>query len=128
MVSTVFDSKTIKLQDGKEVTLVPCSIGHLKKFMKAWGAFAEAETEEDAFEIYINCCGIALEKQLRADFTKGTLDAETVLTEPYREYLEDVLDMPTIHEVLEKCGGLKMNDPKLAEAVEKALAEQGGTN
>jgi len=96
--------------------------------MKAWQAFATLENEEQAFDIYINCCGIALEKDFLEKFEK-TADVDKTLTDEYREYLEDVLDMDTIYEILDVCGGLKLNDPKLLEKAE-ALLSQGaaGTN
>jgi hypothetical protein len=127
LANTVYDSKVIKLQDDTEVTLTPLPIGLLKKFMAAWKEFANLETEEQAFDIYINCCGIALSRDFKEKFEK-TLDAETVVTEQYREYLEGVLDMDTIYEVLDVCGGLKLNDPKLLEEAQKIAAEQAGTN
>jgi hypothetical protein len=127
LANTVYDSKVIKLQDDTEVTLTPLPIGLLKKFMAAWKEFANLETEEQAFDIYINCCGIALSRDFKEKFEK-TLDAETVVTEQYREYLEGVLDMDTIYEVLDVCGGLKLYDPKLLEEAQKIAAEQAGTN
>lgn len=124
MATTVYSSETIKLQDDREVTLVPLAIGRLRRFMKAWGEFANLKEEDTAFDIYINCCGIALEKEV-ADTFENTRDDEKVLSDDYREYLEDVLDMDTIYKILEICGGLKLNDPKLLEAAQEALANQG---
>lgn len=123
MAKTVYDSEDITLQDGREVTLVPLAIGRLRRFMKAWGEFANIEKEDDAFDIYINCCGIALEKAVEEDFNK-TKDSDNVLADDYREYLEDVLDMDTIYKILDVCGGLKLNDPKLLEQAEKLAIEQ----
>jgi hypothetical protein len=90
--------------------------------MKAWSAFAELDDEDGAFDIYINCCGIALEKEV-ADVFETTKDEEKVITDEYREYLEDVLDIATIYKILDVCGGIKLNDPKVLEAAQKALAE-----
>lgn len=123
MAKTVFDAKTIELQDGTEVTLVPLAIGLLRKFMKAWQAFAEVKTEDDAFEVYVNCCGIALSKQLGGTFEKP-LDVESVLSDDYRNYIEEVLDMDTIFEIMDVCGGLKLNDPKLLEQMEELAAKE----
>lgn len=122
MANTVYDSETISLQDGKEVTLVPLAIGRLRRFMKAWGEFANLEDEDQAFDIYINCCGIALEKDFANDF-ETTKDTEKVIPDDYREHLEDVLDMDTIYKILDVCGGLKLNDPKLLEAAERAIQQ-----
>lgn len=122
MAKTVYDSVDITLQDGREVTLVPLAIGRLRRFMKAWGEFANIENEDQAFDIYINCCGVALEKAVSGEFEK-TADSEKVITDDYREYLEDVLDMDTIYKVLEVCGGLKLNDPKLLAEAERLAQE-----
>lgn len=127
MANTVYDSKTIKLQDETEVTLVPLAIGRLRRFMKAWAKVVEAKDEDEAFDIYINCCGIALEKQIGGNFEK-TADVDKVLTDDYREYLEDILDQPTIFEILDVCGGLKLNDPKLLEEAERLATEAAGTD
>ena len=128
MAKTVYDAVDITLQDGRQVTLVPVAIGRLKRFMKAWGEFANIENEEQAFDIYINCCGVALEKSVASDF-EVTADDDNVITDEYRAYLEDVLDMDTIYKILEVCGGLKLNDPKLLEAAEEAArAAQAGKN
>lgn len=124
MASTVYDTETIQLQDGTDVTLVPLAIGRLRKFMKAWQEFGNLEQEDGAFDIYVNCCGIALEKDFKDKFEK-TSDVDKVLTDEYREYLEDVLDMDTIYKILDVCGGLKLNDPKIQEEAEKILAAQG---
>jgi uncharacterized protein YydD (DUF2326 family) len=95
--------------------------------MKAWAKVVEAKDEDEAFDIYINCCGIALEKQIGGNFEK-TADVDKVLTDDYREYLEDILDQPTIFEILDVCGGLKLNDPKLLEEAERLATEAAGTD
>lgn len=123
MANAVYETREIKLQDDTEVTLVPLTIGPLRRFMKAWGEFANITEEDAAFDIYVNCCGIALEKQLKDKFEK-TRDAEKYVTDEYREYLEDVLDMDTIYEILDVCGGLKLNSPQIQEEVERLMREQ----
>lgn len=120
MANTVYNSETIKLQNNTEVTLAPLAIGLLRRFMKAWGEFGDIKEDDDAFDIYINCAGIALSKQLRDDFPEP-FDSEKTLKDDYREHLEEILDMDTIFKVLEVCGGLKLNDPKLLEAAEAAV-------
>lgn len=121
MAIEAFDKVQLMLQDGTEVELRPLNIGRLKRFMKAWGAFKDVDVETNetaAFDIYVNCAGIALEPNLGHKFnTKGTGDE--VLDPKYKEYLEDTLDMDTIFKVLEVCGGLKINTENLMETVQE---------
>lgn len=127
MATTVYKREEITLQDGTEVTLKPLPIGRLRRFMAAWQKFAEAEKDDDGFDVFINCAGIALEDNFKGKFdalkaTKEEKENGEFLSEEYKEYLEDTLDLDTIYKVLEVTGGLKLNDPKLMEA---ALAAQG---
>lgn len=126
MANTVYEKKTIELQNGQQVTLVPLAIGRLRRFMDAWEKIADIKEEKDAFDIYINCAGIALERDLGGDFEK-TVDTNKVLTDDYRSHLEEILDIETIFEVLEVCGGLKLRDPKVLEEA-KRLVEEAGEN
>ena len=131
MAKEIYDRVEVKLQDDTEVMLRPLNIGRLKRFMKAWKEFTKIDLEEDetaAYDVYINCAGIALEPNLATRFnTKG--EGGEVLDSKYREYLEDVLDMDTIFKILEVCGGMKLDDPNLLEAVARAQMEaEVGTN
>lgn len=134
MATQVYAQKEINLQDGTEVTLRPCPIGRLRRFMEAWSKFSEVKTDDDGYDVFINCAGIALEENFKGKFdTLKANDTEKkkgeVLNADYKEYLEDTLDLDTIYIVLDVCGGLKLNDPKLMEAaLAAAAAEQVGTN
>ena len=123
MADAVYASKEIKLQDGTQVTLRPLPIGRLRKFMAEWSKFEHVEEEDEVLDIYINCCGVALQREL-ADKFENTIDSDGLTTE-YKEYLEDVLDLSTIYEVLDLCGGLKLNDPKFLEAAAQAAEVAG---
>lgn len=131
MAKTVYNTETILLQDETDVTLKPLVLGRLKKFMKAWGEFDNIKVDDDAFDIYLHCGGIALAKEL---VEKGKVEnpftdsEEYELTDEYKKYLEDVLDMDTIFKVLEVCGGLKLNDPKVQEAALAAMQAAAGKN
>lgn len=129
MAKEAYNKVELRLQDGTEVELKPLNIGRLKRFMKAWGEFKDLNLESDetgAFDIYINCAGIALEPNLATRFdTKG--EGDEVLNAKYKEYLEDTLDMDSIFTIIEVCGGIKLNDPNLIAAAQ-AAAEEVGTN
>lgn len=127
MATKIYKEKDIQLQDGTEVTLRPMPIGRLRRFMAVWEEFKDIDEDEDkSLDIFVNCSGIALEKELSETFeddTKGT--GGEVLSPKYREYLEDVLDMDTIYEIMEVCGGMKLNDPNLLAAVARMNQEDG---
>lgn len=129
MATAVYNEETIKLQDGKEVLLRPLAIGKLRRFMKVWEGFKKVEEgdEETPLSIFVTCAGISIEDSFKEQFDKTFTDGD--LTEEYRVYLEDALDMDTIYKILDVCGGLKLNDPNLTRtAIEKAVAEAAGTN
>ena len=123
MADAVYASKEIKLQDDTQVTLRPLPIGRLRKFMAEWSKFENVKEEDEVLDIYINCCAVALERELASKF-ENTRNADG-LTVEYREYLEDVLDLSTIYEILDLCGGLKLNDPKFLEAAAQAAEGAG---
>ncbi len=127
MAKEAYNKVELRLQDGTEVELKPLNIGRLKRFMTAWGEFKDLDLEADengAFDIYINCAGIALEPNLGHKFeTKG--DGDEHLNPKYKEYLEDTLDMDSIFTIIEICGGIKLNDPNLIAAAQAAAEEVG---
>lgn len=131
MANTVYDSKTIRLQDETDVTLVPLPLGRLKRLMDAWeegfAGLGKDAREVDVFPIYLTCCGIALEKEVKSKFEK-TSEKDGTLTEEYVAWLEDTLDQDTVFEILERCGNLRLRDPKLLELAENLAKEQDGQN
>lgn len=133
MASRVYNEESITLQDDKEVLLRPLPIGRLRRFMDAWGKFADAKTDDDGFNVFINCSGIALEENFKGKFdalkaSKDEVEAGEYLSAEYKEYLEETLDLDTIYKILEVTGGIKLNDPKLMEAVLEAQERLGETS
>ena len=128
MASKVYNEETIALQDDTEVTLRPMPIARLRRFQDSWAKFSEAKSEDEALSVLVNCAGISLEENFRGakGFEDGLKAPATAakkgeyLSPKYKEYLEDVLDLDTIYKVLEVCGGIKLNDPKLLEAAQAA--------
>jgi len=130
MANEVYTADEIKLQDGTEVTLVPLSLSRLRKFHKRWNAFmdyleaqrqmdadsrdSQDEVTENQFEAFLDLMELSLGKALKGDRSD----------EDFREYLDDTLDEPTIYRVLDKCGGLKLNDPNLQAAAMQAAMQQ----
>jgi hypothetical protein len=134
MATTIYKQKDITLQDGTEVTIKPLAIGRLRRFQEAWKKFAEAEDENAGLTVFVNCAGIGLEENFTDKFE--TLKAPAAqkakgefLSPEYKTYLEDVLDLDTIYEILNVTGGIVMNDPKAMENLASlAEADEDGTN
>lgn len=130
MATQVYAKEEIVLQDGAEVTLKPLPIGRLRRFMEAWGKISELPEGDDGFDVFINCAGIALEDNFkgRFDALKASSDEKEkgeFLSEQYKDYLLETLDLDTIYRVLDIAGGIKLNDPKIIEA---AMEAQLGTS
>jgi hypothetical protein len=128
MATTVYEEKEIQLQDGTDVLLKPLPIVQLRRFMNAWREMqalkgeTDAEKEDAALNVYINCTGIALEAFFLAEgkFDKTRGMNKDPLSKEYREYLESVLDMDTIYIIMDTCGGMNLSDPKLIETLAAA--------
>src|SRR5688572_9520310 len=123
MATRAYRVEELTLQDDTDVVVKPLPIGPLRRFMEAWRDVEKLNPDDDGFHIYINCCGIALEKNFKGDskFDKNGLKAANsaegeFLSPEYKEYLEEVLDIDTIYVIMDVAGGIKLNDPKLMEA------------
>lgn len=120
MATKAYTAKDVSLQDDTDVTVRPLPIGRLRRFLKAWEQIKDVEEGDDGFNVFIDCCGIALEHEYKGtgkfDSLKASADSGAFLSDEYREYLEEVLDLETIYLILEVAGGIKLNDPKLMEA------------
>jgi len=131
----VYSTVDITLQDDTDVTLKPLAIARLRRFMDAWREFEKLGEEEDnpddsrGFDVFVNCAGIGLSENFKDKYDDVFPTAEQKnkgmhLNPEYKTYLEDVLDLDTIYKVLEVCGGIKLNDPKLMEAALQAVEAQ----
>lgn len=133
MATQVYKTEDITLQNGEDVTLKPLAIARLRRFMEAWDKFSEAEDDNDGFDVFINCCGIALEanyieKYGSAEAMQASAEQKKkgqFLSKAYKADLEEILEMDSIYRIMDVCGGIKLNDPKLIEAA-AALAEATG--
>lgn len=113
MATQVYTVEEIVLQDGTEVTLKPLNIKNLRKFMKKFKEIDNLKEDDEVVDFLIEVGQLCL----------ASLYKEYEDTEKY----EDAVDMPTVHKIIEICGGVKLNDPELMAAA-AAVMEQGGKN
>ena len=98
MATTVHEGKELILMDGTKIKVRPLKISLLRPFMVKFEKVAEvAEDNEKSMALLMECVQIAME-QYNAELTKD------------RDKLEDILDLPTVYEIIEAASGVKLSD------------------
>ena len=136
MATEINQKVPIELQDGQEVILCSLPIARLRKFMAAWREMEDVEVEEDTFDVFINCAGIAIGPQLkgreeladRFELTDGSGKKKAHLDPKFKEYMEEVVDVNTALEIMKVCGGIDLKDPKLIQMTAEAAMAAGTTS
>lgn len=104
MATAVNKKETVTLKDGVKVEITPLSIKNLRKFMDVVKKFEKTKDELEALDIMIEAVQVALcavDEEKYADV----------------DYLNDVLDMPTIAQIMRVAGGVDIEeDPNLVAA------------
>jgi hypothetical protein len=96
MATKVNKEQEVTLQDGKKVTVRPLNIKLLREFMSVVQKFGEIESDVDGLDLMVEATQVAL--------TKAAPDiAED------RDYLEDNLDLDSIHTIMWVAGGVDMS-------------------
>lgn len=114
MATQVYTVEEITLQDGTEVSLKPLNIRNLRKFMTKFKELDNLKTDDEVVDFLIEVGQLCL-----ASLYKEYEDTEK---------FEDAVDMPTVHKIIEICGGVKLNDPELMAAAAAAVERQAGTS
>jgi hypothetical protein len=98
MATTVHEGKELILMDGTKIKVRPLKISLLRPFMVKFEKVAEvAEDNEKSMALLMECVQIAME-QYNAELSKD------------RDKLEDILDLPTVYEIIEAASGVKLSD------------------
>jgi hypothetical protein len=98
MATTVHEGKELTLMDGSKIGVRPLKISLLRPFMTEFEKIAEvADNNEKSMALLIKCVQIAMKQyspELAAD----------------KDKLEDILDLPTVYEIIEAASGVKLSD------------------
>jgi len=113
MATKVYDSKNIKTTNGRTITISPLKIKYLREFLNMFDFVKTARDDEEAMTYLIYCTVIAMQQY--------SPDLASV------EMIEDNLDMPTIHQILDMAAGIKINSEKKDETVKDQAVESGST-
>lgn len=104
MANSINNKETITLQDGTKVDIRPLTIKNLRKFMEVVEGFEKIKDEKAGLDLMIDAVQIALVAINPEKFND-------------KDYLEEVLDMPTISRIMEVSGGVDINaDPNQGPA------------
>jgi len=101
MATTVHEEKEITLIDGTKVNIRPLKISLLRQFMKKFEGLSEVQNDNDkSMTLLIECVQIAMKQykpELSDDLGK----------------LEDLLDLPTVYQVVEAASGVNLSETAL---------------
>jgi hypothetical protein len=98
METTVHVGKELILMDGTKIKVRPLKISLLRPFMSKFEKVAEvAENNEKSMALLMECVQIAMQ-QYNPELSKDI------------EKLEDVLDLPTVYDIIEAASGVKLSD------------------
>jgi hypothetical protein len=110
MATSIYKTKNIYLFDGTEIQIMPLKIKYLREFMDAFDKIKDTTDDDQAMMVLLECTRIAM-KQYCPSISNSI------------EELEDNFDLPTVHEVLDIAGNIKINDD--AEEDVKAQVQKG---
>lgn len=98
MADKPLNKKTITLIDGTEVAVRPLKLSLLRPFMSKFALLSSVSDDNDkSMDILIDCVQIAM-KQFKPDLAES------------REALEEVLDLPTVYEIIDAASGVQNSD------------------
>jgi hypothetical protein len=98
MATTVNETKEIVLVDGTKIKIRPLKISLLRSFMSKFeGIQAVAADNDKAIGILMECVQIAM-KQYKPELSEDLAA------------LEEVLDLPTVYQIVEEASGVRLSD------------------
>jgi hypothetical protein len=102
MADKPLNKKTITLIDGTEIAVRPLKLSLLRPFMAKFALLSEASDDNDkSMDILIDCALIAM-KQFKPELADS------------KEALEELLDLPTVYEIIDAASGVQNSDASSA--------------
>jgi hypothetical protein len=95
MATSIYKTKNIYLFDGTEIQAMPLKIKYLREFMDVFNNIKQTSNDDEAMTVLLECTRIAM-KQYYPAISKSIED------------LEDNIDLPTVHEILDIAGNIKI--------------------
>ena len=110
MATSIYKTKNIYLFDGTEIEIIPLKIKYLREFMDAFNKIKDAKDDDESMIVLLECTRIAM-KQYYPLVSKSI------------EELEDNIDLPTVHEILEIAANIKIGNTDQEDV--KTQAQKG---
>lgn len=110
MATTIYKTKRIYLFDGTEIEIMPLKIKYLREFMDVFDTIKNTKNDDEAMMVLLDCTRVAM-KQYFPGISKNIED------------LENNIDLPTIHEILDLAGNIKIGED--SEEDVKTQAQKG---
>ena len=110
MATTIYKTKRIYLFDGTEIEIMPLKIKYLREFMDVFDTIKNTKNDDEAMMVLLDCTRVAM-KQYFPEISKNIED------------LENNIDLPTIHEILDLAGNIKIGED--SEDDVKTQAQKG---
>jgi len=110
MATEIYKRKNIYLFDGTEIEIMPLKIKYLREFMDAFNKIKETKNDDEAMQVLVECTRIAM-KQYYPQISTSI------------EELENNIDLPTVHEILDLAGNIKIGEE--SEEDVKTQAQKG---
>jgi hypothetical protein len=110
MATEIYKTKNIYLFDGTEIEIMPLKIKYLREFMDAFNNIKQTKNDDEAMAVLVECTRIAM-KQYYPQISKSIQD------------LEDNIDLPTVHEILDVAGNIKFGEESVEDI--KTQVEKG---
>jgi hypothetical protein len=110
MATSIYKTKNIYLFDGTEIEIMPLKIKYLREFMDAFNNIKDTKDDDQAMMVLLECTRIAM-KQYYPPVSKSI------------EELEDNIDLPTVHEILDIAGNIKIGESQEEDV--KTQAQKG---
>jgi hypothetical protein len=111
MATKVYSTKNIYLFDGTEIEISPLKIKYLRQFMDTFALINQAKNDDESILLLLECVRISMKQYY--PLLSGSISD-----------VEDSVDMPTIHEILEIAGGIKINDDSQETVKEQAQSNE----
>jgi hypothetical protein len=110
MATSIYKTKNIFLFDGTEIEIMPLKIKYLREFMDKFSDLSNTTNDDEAIMVLLECTRIAM-KQYFPEISKTIED------------LEDNIDMPTVHAILEIAANVKIggeSEDNIKDQIEKS--------